>query len=207
MGKIEDLHKFDSNYKGVVAGVDEAGRGPWAGPVVAAAVILDYSRFEMLAGVDDSKKLPEKKREELFDKIIQNAVSYSISEVSSVLIDESNILAATLDAMKRSIEKLSAAPQIILVDGISRPAVETGEIVTIIDGDAKSLSIAAASILAKVHRDRIMRAYDSVYPGYGFGSHKGYGTAAHAAAMKKMGVCPIHRMSFKPVRKVREGNS
>ncbi|HDQ26763.1 MAG TPA: ribonuclease HII [bacterium] len=202
---FERLLSFDRGYRGVVAGVDEAGRGPWAGPVVAAAVILDPAGVSGLEGVDDSKKLSEKKREAFFDIITSASLCYAISEVSNRFIDEQNILSATLTAMKGCIEKLSVKPEIILIDGTHCPKADFTGMEAVKDGDAKSLSIAAASILAKVHRDRAMRNFDKLYPGYGFSGHKGYGTAAHAEAIKKLGICPIHRVSYKPVKEFIDG--
>jgi ribonuclease HII len=196
---------FDRQYPGMIAGVDEAGRGPWAGPVVAAAVILNPELAENLAGVDDSKKLTEKMREELFDSIIDSSVTYAITEISHIVIDRVNILNATMAAMKGSIEKLSRHPEMILIDGNRVPDAPGFKMEAVIDGDAKSLSIAAASILAKVYRDRIMRNFDRIYPGYGFASHKGYGTKEHMAALAKKGVCDIHRKSYKPVMAVISG--
>jgi ribonuclease HII len=194
--------EFDLAYKTDVIGVDEAGRGPWAGPVVAAAVILDLSRTGELAGIDDSKKIPEKKREILYDKVIGACRTYTICEASAGVIDRDNILEATLNCMKNCIEKLvssGSGARIALVDGISRPRAEGIEIETVKDGDAKSLSIAAASIIAKVHRDRLMRRYDVLFPQYGFSKHKGYGTKQHIIALKEHGPCELHRKSYKPV--------
>jgi ribonuclease HII len=196
---FENLKSFDNAYRGIIAGVDEAGRGPWAGPVVAAAVILDKKKTDTLTGVNDSKKIPEKKREMLFDVIRDACVSYAITEVSNTDIDKSDILSATMLAMANAVKGLNAQPQTVLVDGISKPPIDGVKIETITGGDAKSLSIAAASILAKVYRDRLMRNYDLQYPVYGFKKHKGYGTAVHIKALYEYGVCPIHRLSYKPV--------
>ncbi len=196
------LYDFDKNFGNIVLGVDEAGRGPWAGPVVAAAVILDFSKIELYRDIQDSKKIKENKREKLFDLITNNCVAYSISEASHQLIDEINILQATLLAMKSAIEKIRDPFDIILVDGVNIPDVNTDKIKCIKDGDAKSLSIAAASILAKVHRDRIMRYFDRVYPRYGFAKHKGYGTKDHINALNKYGLCSIHRKTYEPVKKI-----
>jgi ribonuclease HII len=196
---------FDRQYPGMIAGVDEAGRGPWAGPVVAAAVILNPELMETLSGINDSKKLTEKKREALFDIIIESSVTYAITEISHTVIDRINILNATMAAMKGSIEKLSRNPEVILIDGNRLPDAPGFKMKAIIGGDGKSLSIAAASILAKVYRDRIMRNFDRIYPGYGFASHKGYGTKEHMVALAKKGVCDIHRKSYKPVKAVISG--
>ncbi len=176
-----------------IAGVDEVGRGPLAGPVVAAAVILPAD-FDVL-GVDDSKKLSEKKREELFDLIRERAVAYAIGMRDPQRIDAINILEATKEAMADAILGLDVEPDHILIDALTLrnvPIPQTG----IVKGDAKSVSIAAASILAKVTRDRMMVEYDAIYPGYGFAKNKGYGTAAHYAGLKSQGLTPIHRRSF-----------
>ncbi len=196
------LYNFDKKFGNAIVGVDEAGRGPWAGPVVAAAVILDFSKVELYGDIQDSKKIKENKREKLFDLITANCIAYSISEVSHQLIDEINILQATLLAMKNAIEKIKVPFDIILVDGINIPVVNTDKIKCIKDGDAKSLSIAAASILAKVHRDRLMRYFDKIYPEYGFAKHKGYGTKDHINALNNYGLCSIHRKTYKPVKKI-----
>lgn len=177
----------------VICGTDEAGRGPLCGPVAAAAVILP--RGFIIPGLNDSKKLSEKKREELYDIIIENAVSYAIELVDNTVIDEINILNAAQLAMRRSIEKLSPAPDLALVDGnVARnfPC----KAVTVVKGDAKSPSIAAASILAKVTRDRLCIEHDALYPEYGIAKHKGYPTADHMEAVRKYGPSPIHRRSF-----------
>ncbi len=177
----------------LICGIDEVGRGPLAGPVVAGAVILPKDCG--LLYLNDSKKLSEKKREELYEQIMENAVSVGLGFVSPERIDEVNILNATYEAMREAIGKLSPAPQLLLNDAVTIPGVEIPQ-VPIIKGDAKSASIAAASIIAKVTRDRLMVEMDAVYPGYGFAAHKGYGTAAHIAALKELGPCPIHRRSF-----------
>ncbi len=180
----------------LVAGVDEAGRGPWAGPVVAAAVILDVDNIP--AGLNDSKKLNEAKREMLFEQI-QTTSQVGVGIVSSVAIDEINILQATLQAMAQALENLPGSPAIALIDGNKAPVVKI-LCETIKKGDARSLSIAAASIIAKVTRDQIMKEIDCQFPGYQFSRHKGYGTAIHASALKKLGPCPQHRMSFAPIK-------
>lgn len=178
----------------LIAGIDEAGRGPLAGPVVVASVILPPN--SMIEGVNDSKKISEAKREKLYDSIIQEAVSYGIGIIYQDEIDEINILQATKKGLTLAIKQMEIKPNIILVDALT--GIDTLGIPyqSIIKGDAKCYSISAASILAKVTRDRIMREWDKVYPEYGFASHKGYGTAKHIAAIKEYGPCPIHRRSF-----------
>ena len=176
-----------------VAGVDEAGRGPLAGPVYAAAVILPEGAE--LPGINDSKKLTPKKREELFEKITDIAVSYSIFSVDEKEIDEINILNATHKAMNGAVNSLSKKPDYVIIDGNSIKGMEIAH-ETVVKGDAKSISIAAASILAKVARDRYIDEMGKVYPEYGFENHKGYGTKAHTDAILKYGVCPIHRRTF-----------
>ena len=176
-----------------ICGIDEVGRGPFAGPVVAGAVILPKDCS--LLYLNDSKKLSEKKREELFDAIMENAVSVGLGFVDNERIDEINILNATYEAMRQAISRLDPAPDILLNDAVTIPGVEIKQ-VPIIKGDAKSASIAAASIIAKVTRDRLMTEMDEKYPGYDFASNKGYGTAVHIEALKRLGPCPIHRRSF-----------
>ncbi len=178
----------------VVCGVDEAGRGPLCGPVCAAAVILDPDTE--IEGVNDSKKLSEKKREALFDVIKENALAYSVAFASVEEIEEFNILQATFIAMNRAIEGLSIKAEYALVDGNRVPQNIKIPCETVIKGDAKSMSIAAASILAKVSRDRLLLEYDKKYPQYNFAKHKGYGTKEHIEAIKKYGPCEIHRASF-----------
>jgi ribonuclease HII len=179
----------------IICGIDEAGRGPWAGPVVASAVILDPKNIPH--GLNDSKKLNEAKREVLFDPIMQSS-QVGIGIVSAAEIDEINILQATFLAMQRAFAQLKVTPQLALIDGNKSPKLNC-KTQTIIGGDAKSLSIAAASIIAKVTRDRIMHQHDQTYPHYGFAHHKGYGTAAHKAALALHGPCAEHRKSFKPI--------
>lgn len=176
-----------------IAGVDEAGRGPLAGPVYAAAVILPEDVF--IEGINDSKKLSEKKREALFDIICEKAVSYSIFSVDEKRIDKINILNATFEAMNGAVNGLSVKPDYVLIDGNRIQGMEI-EHETVIKGDLKSISIAAASILAKVSRDRFICRMAEKYPEYGFEKHKGYGTAAHNEAILKHGPCPIHRRTF-----------
>ena len=183
-------------HGGPVAGVDEAGRGPWAGPVVAAAVVLDPAPIP--AHIDDSKAINEDARAFLYNRIMQHAsVSVGIADVTR--IDRDNILQATLWAMSEAIAGLKTRPKLVLIDGNKAPRL-TMDCRTIIKGDAKCVSIAAASIIAKVTRDRIMMALARDYPVYGFERHKGYGTPEHQAAINKHGVCPLHRRSFKPVQ-------
>ena len=191
MKKYEDeLHAQGIRY---VAGVDEVGRGPLAGPVVTAAVILPAD-FDVL-GVDDSKKLSEKKREELFDIIKEKAICYSIGMNDEKRIDEINILEATKEAMGKAIKSLEIQPEHILIDALTLKDVDIPQ-TGIVKGDATSVSIAAASILAKVTRDRMMVEYETTYPGYGFAQNKGYGTKAHYEGLDKNGITPIHRRSF-----------
>ena len=177
----------------LVAGIDEVGRGPLAGPVVAAAVILPKEC--KIEGVNDSKKLSAKKREELYDIILEKAVSYGIGVVSNERIDEINILQATYEAMREALSQLKPKAEYILADAVTIPMVSTPQR-GIIKGDAKSMSIGAASIVAKVYRDRMMEAYEEVYPGYGFASNKGYGAAEHIEGIRKQGITPIHRKTF-----------
>ena len=199
-----DSHTPDFNFElaaqaqgfALVCGIDEAGRGPWAGPVVAAAVILDPTHIP--SGLNDSKKLSEAKREVLFAEIMASA-KVGIGIGDELRIDRDNILATTLWAMTVAVRNLSDAPDFALVDGNSAPKL-TCEIQTIVSGDARSLSIAAASIIAKVTRDRIMVALDHEFPAYGFARHKGYGTAFHHAALRELGPCIHHRKSFAPIR-------
>lgn len=183
--------------KAWVAGVDEAGRGPLAGPVVAAAVILNPER--RIEGLDDSKKLNERKREALFPLIRERALAWSIIEISPAEIDRLNILQATLLGMKRAVEALEPKPVLVLVDG-NRPPDLSCKVETIIGGDALEPAISAASILAKVGRDRLMLEMHQRFPEYGFDRHKGYPTAAHIEVLEKIGPCEIHRRSFAPVR-------
>ena len=193
--RVREMYNFDKSFGDfqVVAGVDEVGRGPFAGPVVAAAVILPKD-CDILY-LNDSKKLSEKKRELLYDEIYEKAVAIGIGMSSEEVIDEINILQATYKAMQQAISKLSIKPDLLLNDAVTIPDVEI-EQVPIIKGDAKSASIAAASIVAKVTRDRMMKEYDTIYPGYDFAKNKGYGTKAHIEGIKKQGICDIHRRTF-----------
>lgn len=177
-----------------ICGVDEAGRGPLAGPVCAAAVILPPDC--VIDGLNDSKKLSEKKREALYDVICERAESYAVAFGTLEEIEQLNILNATFLAMNRAIAALDTAPDFALIDGNRVPAGISVACQTVVKGDGKSCSVAAASILAKVTRDRLLLEYDREYPQYGFARHKGYGTAAHYAAIREYGVCPVHRISF-----------
>lgn len=192
-----DLY-YESEYAGIVAGVDEAGRGPWAGPVVAAAVILDCANVPK--GIHDSKQLTREKRERLFDLICACA-QYGIGEASVAEIDAMNILQATRLAMARAVAALPFPPAMALVDGNQPPDLSCA-VTCIVKGDSKSLSIAAASILAKVTRDRYMRELARIHPEYGFERHAGYGTRYHQEALARYGVTPHHRKSFAPIRNV-----
>ncbi len=191
--KKEEKFFFDKGLK-YIAGIDEAGRGPLAGPVVVASVILN--KDSMIEGVNDSKKVTENRREKLYDIIINEAISYGIGIIYQDEIDEINILEATKKGLTKSIEDLKIKPQLIMVDALTNINTLGIPYKSIIKGDAKCYSIAAASILAKVTRDRIMREWDKVYPEYGFAGHKGYGTSKHIEAIKKYGPCPIHRKTF-----------
>lgn len=177
-----------------IAGIDEAGRGPLAGPVVVGCVIMKPESF--IEYVNDSKKVSETKREMLYEKIINEAVCWSTGIVDQNKIDEINILNATKTALTMAIDKLNIKPDVILVDALDKIDTRGIKYISVIKGDAKIYSISAASIIAKVTRDRIMREYDEVYPEYGFATHKGYGTAKHIQAIKQYGLCPLHRKSF-----------
>lgn len=193
--RTEKMKQYEYEYASYasICGIDEAGRGPLAGPVVAGAVILPKDR-EILY-LNDSKKLSAKKREELYGVIMDNAVAVGVGYASPERIDEINILQATYEAMREAINSLGVVPDILLNDAVTIPDVAVRQ-VPIIKGDAKSISIAAASIIAKVTRDRLMVQYEEVMPGYGFAEHKGYGSKAHIEALKKLGPTPIHRKSF-----------
>jgi len=177
-----------------IAGIDEAGRGPLAGPVVVAGVIMPEN--SMIEGVNDSKKVSEKKREKLYDIIIEESISYSIAIIGQDIIDDINILNATKQGLTQVVEGFDIKPDLILVDALNHIDTKGIPYDSIIKGDAKCYNIAAASILAKVTRDRIMRQWDEIYPQYGFKQHKGYGTAKHIEAIKEYGLTPIHRKSF-----------
>lgn len=183
---------YDKGYE-YICGVDEAGRGPLCGPVVAAAVILP--KHGCIEGVNDSKKISEKKREKLYDDIMKGAIAVGVGISDVDVIEKVNILNATKIAMKKAIESLSIKPDYVLIDGNQKIDIEILQ-ETVVSGDAKSESIASASIIAKVTRDRVLRKFDEIYPEYGFAKHKGYGTKAHIEAIKKYGLTPIHRKSF-----------
>ncbi len=187
----EDLHKKGFEQ---ICGIDEAGRGPLAGPVVVAGVIMPKNSF--IEGVNDSKKVSEKKRESLYDKILDEAISYSVAIIGQDVIDEINILNATKKGVTSVVEGLDVKPNLIVIDALEHIDTKGIPYESIIKGDAKCYSIAAASIVAKVTRDRIMREWDEIYPQYGFAKHKGYGTADHISAIKEYGLCPIHRRTF-----------
>jgi len=189
---IFEKEAYAKGFK-LVAGVDEAGRGPLAGPVVAAAVILPKDIF--IEGLNDSKKLSPMQRDVLFDIIVEKAVAYGVGIVDEKYIDEVNILNATKKAMETAVNSLLPPPELLLIDAVKLDKVKVEQL-SIIKGDSKSVSIAAASIIAKVTRDRMITEMDSLYPQYGFSRHKGYGTEEHIKAIKKFGICPIHRMSF-----------
>ena len=193
--KLKEIEK-ELYVKGfqTIAGIVEAGRGPLAGPVVVAGVIMPQD--SMIEGVNDSKKVSEKKREKLYDAILEEALSYSVAIIGQDVIDEINILNATKQGVTKVVEELEIKPDLILVDALTHIDTKGIPYDAIIKGDAKCYQIAAASILAKVTRDRIMRQWDEIYPQYGFMAHKGYGTAKHIAAIKEYGLCPIHRRSF-----------
>ena len=195
VARTEQMKTYEKEYASYayICGIDEVGRGPLAGPVVAGAVILPKD-CDILY-LNDSKQLSEKKREELYDVIMEKAVSVGLGYVAPERIDEINILQATYEAMREAISKLSPQPDLLLNDAVTIPKVAIKQ-VPIIKGDAKSISIAAASIVAKVTRDRLMVDYDSVFPEYGFASNKGYGAAVHLEALRKYGPTPIHRKSF-----------
>ena len=186
-----DLHKKGFKY---ICGIDEAGRGPLAGPVVVASVIMPED--SMIEGINDSKKISEKKREELYDKIINEAISYGVGIIGQDEIDDINILNATKKGLTSSLQELTVKPDLILVDALEHINTLGIPYESIIKGDAKAYSISAASIIAKVTRDRIMREWAKVYPEYGFDGHKGYGTAKHIQAIKEYGICSIHRKTF-----------
>lgn len=193
--KLKEIEK-ELYQKGFdkICGIDEAGRGPLAGPVVIAGVIMP--RDSMIEGVNDSKKVSEKKREKLYDLIIEEAISYSVAVIGQDIIDEINILNATKEGVTQVVKGLDVKPDLILVDALTHINTKGIPYDSIIKGDAKCYNIAAASIIAKVTRDRIMRQWDEIYPQYGFIKHKGYGTANHISAIKEYGLCPIHRKSF-----------
>ena len=193
--RIEDMKVYENTYShvGWICGIDEAGRGPLAGPVVAGAVILPED--SKILWLNDSKQLSAKKREELYDVIMEEAISVGVGYASPARIDEINILQATYEAMRHAVEDLDVVPDLLLNDAVTIPLIPIRQ-VGIVKGDARSLSIAAASIMAKVTRDRMMVEYAELYPEYGFEKNKGYGSAEHREALKKYGPCPIHRSTF-----------
>ena len=195
LARLDIMLSYERKYaaRQAICGIDEAGRGPLAGPVVAAAVILPKEM--KILYLNDSKQLSHKKREELYDEIMEKAVSVGVGIVNAERIDEINILQADYEAMRIAVNKLAPVPDILLNDAVISPGLDM-EQVSIIKGDAKSLSIAAASVIAKVTRDRMMEAYEELYPQYGFAANKGYGSQAHIEAIKKYGPCPIHRRTF-----------
>lgn len=194
--RIEKLKEYENQYwpdYDFIGGIDEVGRGPLAGPVVTACVVLPKDCSILY--INDSKKLSAAKREELYEIIMREAITVGIGMNSEARIDEINILQATYEAMRQAISECKVQPQVLLNDAVNIPGVDIKQ-VPIIKGDAKSITIGAASIIAKVTRDRMMEEYDSIYPEYHFASNKGYGSAEHIAALKKYGPCPIHRRSF-----------
>ena len=195
LNKLKEFEKklYEDGVK-YIAGIDEAGRGPLAGPVVIGCVIMKPESF--IEYVNDSKKVSETKREMLYEKITEEAVAWSTGIVDEKEIDELNILNATKKALTEAIDKLEVKPDVILVDALDKIDTKRIKYISVIKGDAKIYSISAASIIAKVTRDRIMKEYDEVYPQYGFAGHKGYGTAKHIQAIKEHGICPLHRKSF-----------
>ena len=201
---------IENEFKGNVCGVDEAGRGPWVGPVVAGAVIFLSREInpELLNGINDSKKLSAKKREKLYDLLLTEEraghITYGIGEASAAEIDELNILQATFLAMKRAVQKLKTVPTQALIDGNRLPADFVCPCSCYIGGDGRSYSIAAASILAKVYRDNLLKNLAQKYPGYGFEKNAGYGTKDHIEALKKYGVTPEHRKSYRPIKEILE---
>lgn len=193
--KLKEIEEelYNSGTK-CICGIDEAGRGPLAGPVVVAAAIMP--RYSMIEGVNDSKKVSEKKREELYEIITNEAIAYGVGIIDQKEIDRINILNATKEGLTMAVKELSIKPDLIIVDALTKIDTDGIDYRSIVKGDAKCYSISAASIIAKVTRDRIMRQWDAVYPQYGFAKHKGYGTAEHIAAIKEYGLCPLHRLSF-----------
>ena len=195
LNKLKEIeNEIYKNGTNLICGIDEAGRGPLAGPVVVASVVMPQESF--IEGINDSKKISEKKREKIYEQIIQEAISYGIGIIDQKEIDDINILNATKKGLTMSLKELTVKPDIILVDALNNIDTIGIPYRSIIKGDAKTYSIAAASIIAKVTRDRIMRQWDEIYPQYGFSGHKGYGTAKHIQAIKDNGICILHRKSF-----------
>ena len=207
LGKVGSLALFDREKTGrgqrLLAGVDEAGRGCWAGPVIAAAVILPDRWCP--DGLDDSKKLTAPQREVFYEQIQASALTWGACAVSSVEIDRTNIRRATLRAMAGAVARLNPRPDLVLVDGLQVPDVDCPA-EAVVRGDSTSASIAAASVVAKVLRDRVMTAWDVRFPGYGFASNKGYGAASHRQALVRLGPCPLHRFSYRPVAELDQGH-
>ncbi len=203
---------FEKEFDFEVAGVDEAGRGPWAGPVVAGAVVLKNGNLaeDLQADLDDSKKLTAAKREKLYSRLLEEQaagrIAIGIGEASCREIDEINILQATFLAMRRAVEKLPTCPRMALIDGNQTPKPFPCACKTIVKGDARSFSIAAASVVAKVYRDRLMKELAQKYTGYGFEKNAGYGTAMHLKGLKEKGITPEHRLSYKPIREFLKKN-
>lgn len=191
--KEEEVKLYENNIN-YICGIDEAGRGPLAGPVVVGAVILPKDSF--IEGVNDSKKISEKKREKIYEQILEEAISYSVGIIDQKTIDEINILNATKLGVKIALEGLKQRPDVIMVDALNNMDTLGIPYISVVKGDAKNYSIAAASIIAKVTRDRIMKEWDEIYPIYGFSKHKGYGTAEHIRIIKENGPCILHRKSF-----------
>ena len=192
--KEEEGKIYESGKVELICGIDEAGRGPLAGPVVVGAVIMP--KDSMIEGVNDSKKVSEKKREQLYDLITKEAIAYSVGIVDQTVIDEINILEATKKALTEAVSGLEKKPDVIMVDALNKINTCGIPYISVIKGDAKIYSIACASIIAKVTRDRMMYEYDKIYPQYGFAKHKGYGTAFHINAIRENGLCMIHRKTF-----------
>ena len=191
--KEEENKLYDQGIE-YICGIDEAGRGPLAGPVVVGAVIMPKDSF--IEGVNDSKKISEKKREKIYEQILEEAVAYSIGVIDRDVIDDINILNATKLGVKKAVSTLKQRPEVIMVDALTGIDTDGIPYISVVKGDAKNYSIAAASIIAKVTRDRMMKEWDEVYPDYGFSKHKGYGTAEHIRIIKEKGPCLIHRKSF-----------
>lgn len=193
--KLKEIEEeiYDSGIE-CICGIDEAGRGPLAGPVVIAAAVMP--RYSMIEGVNDSKKVSEKKREALYETITKEAIAYGVGIIDQKEIDRINILNATKEGLTMAVKELIVRPDLIIVDALNNIDTDGIPYRSVIKGDAKCYSIACASIIAKVTRDRIMRQWDEIYPQYGFEKHKGYGTAAHIAAIKEYGLSPLHRLSF-----------
>lgn len=191
--KEEENKLYDQGIE-YICGIDEAGRGPLAGPVVVGAVIMPKDSF--IEGVNDSKKISEKKREKIYEQILEEAVAYSIGVIDRDVIDDINILNATKLGVKKAVSTLKQRPEVIMVDALTGIDTDGIPYISVVKGDAKNYSIAAASIIAKVTRDRMMKEWDEVYPDYGFAKHKGYGTAEHIRIIKEKGPCLIHRKSF-----------